>query len=143
MKVDKSIDEMLREIEFKEIGEYRIIQGNDPVGQLFYVNDAICNSHPFLNQHYLLTEELIANAILRGNNKDPFVVASAKVLLGEKGWVLRIRDSGKGFNVDSVLKNGEYQYGGQGLKMLKEREGIQFNYEDNGSTLNVMDFYNP
>ncbi len=143
MRVNKSIDEMLQEIEFREFGEYQTIQGNDPEGQIFYVNDTICDAHRFLDNYYLLTDELIANAVLRGNKKDSFVMASAKVLLGEKGWILRIRDSGNGFDVDRVLKNREYQYGGQGLSKLKAIEGIQFNYENNGSTLNIMGFYKP
>lgn len=142
MKVDKSIDQMLEEIEFQQMGEYQIIQGSGTDGSnIVYATDALYNAHPFLNEHSFLIEELIANAILRGNNRDPFVTASAKVLLGDKGWVLRIRDSGSGFNVKRVLKNGEFQYNGTGLYALKVTSGIQFNFENNGNTLNIMGFY--
>lgn len=144
MKIDKSIDQMLEETEFQQMGEYQIIQGSGLDGKnIVYAVDAICNAHPFLNEHSLLMEEIIANAIIRGNHRDPFVIASAKVLLGNKGWILRIKDSGSGFDVERVLKNGEFQYGGTGLHLLKITQGIQFNYENNGNTLNIMGFYKP
>ena len=141
MRVAKSIDKMLREIKFRELGEYQIIQGDNPVEQIFSANDAVRNAHNCLNRYYNLGEELIANAVLRGNNRDPFLMASVKVLLGKKGWILRIRDSGTGFDVDKVLKTGEHQGAGQGLRHLKETKEIQFNDENNGSTLNIMGFY--
>mgnify|MGYP001591288564 CR=1 FL=1 len=145
MKVYKSIDQMLEEIEFQQFGEYQIIQGEGIDGEnIVNAVDAICTAHPFLNKYSsLLMEESIDNAIRRGNNGDPFVIASAKVLLGKKGWVLRIRDSGKGFDFDRVLKNSEYQNRGSGLFILKNERELQFNYENNGNTLNVMGFYVP
>jgi len=141
MKVGKSFEQMIEDIELIEKGESLMITGDDQIMQMFYVSDKLCESYPFLNNYYTLMHELMANAILRGNEKKPDLKVSVDVFLGRNGWILTIKDQGVGFDYETVLRTGEHCFNGQGLKMLKERDDIDFNYEDKGSTINLMVLY--
>ena len=95
----------------------------------FYIADAI--------------ELALENAFSRGNCLDTHLPVSVKVFSGRKGHVIRIRDSGMGFNYRKKIKqmrSKEYGYAknfGQGLLALDE-PGFEASYENRGSTLNIM-----
>ena len=148
MKVNKSIEQMIEEIDYEGLGAYYILNTPDVLQTpytMFAVQDTknkILNSHLFLEEFNFLIEEMLVNAIGHGNKYDASLIYSTKVLLGKKGWILRIRDSGPGFDYETTLKTEEYKNCGSGLKTLKASPGIEFNYENGGNTLNIMRLYN-
>lgn len=86
--------------------------------------------------------EIIENAFVRGNNYQADMAVSFKVFEGEEGLVLRIRDSGKGFDYKKKINqfhNGEeyWQNLGWGLKDANRSSHV-FSYEGNGSIVNIM-----
>jgi len=67
---------------------------------------------------------------------------SIKIFSGEEGYIVRVRDSGKGFSYQECIqkkRNGEH-YGktfGTGLRVMDE-PGIEISYEGTGSVINIM-----
>jgi len=135
------IEDLIDEIKFKEFGSYYIIEGDNLSGQVLGCARKISENHPLLSKHYELIAEMLLNATSRGNNNDPNLSASVKVILGEKGWIVRIRDSGEGFDYNKVLRYDSYQGTGNGFRLLRKHDELEFSFQDGGRTFNLMGFY--
>jgi hypothetical protein len=89
------------------------------------------------------TEMFIAlaleNSLLRGHKNDLSQPISVKVFEGEKGYVVRIRDGGKGFPFKQYIKekNQHIEGNGQGLSTGRIIEH-EVSYEGDGSIVNIM-----
>lgn len=141
MFVNKGIDTMLDEIGFKELGVYDFVDGEPLLPGIFLCSMNLVSEHPFLGKYECLINEMMGNGAFWGNNGDAYLALTVKVFVGEKGWIVRIRDSGTGFSVNDVVHNGIYQGGGKGLALLRNLSELEFNYEDQGSTLNIQGKY--
>ena len=91
---------------------------------------------------YRIINEVFLNAFGRGNRGQADLPVSVRVFEGRKGRILRIRDSGAGFDYKGALnrkKNGEvyYQNSGFGLNLLDESSEVQASYEGDGSVINL------
>lgn len=82
--------------------------------------------------------EALSNAFSHAHNKNPDLAIHVKVLLGNKGLIVLIGDSGKGFNVSNVYtnfcNNKKYYYtAGNGMRRMasSERFGIFHNKDGN------------
>lgn len=49
-------------------------------------------------------EEALANSVSSGNGKDPSLKTYIKILECKYGYILRIRDMGKGFDIDEIMR---------------------------------------
>ena len=90
-----------------------------------------------------LVDELLYNSFCWGNKFDPNLIYSAKVFGGKKGLVLKIKDSGEGFNWEETILNGLCKNGGSGGNELRDMvvrhlDKFSWNYEDKGTTFNLM-----
>jgi len=149
--VDKTLDEMLKEIGFNEFGTYdiiipeengRVVAGTE-VDLTYKQHKILEDIAKQMDNHYAyyVIGELILNGLCRGNKKQSYLPISIKIFEGDKGIVIRIRDSGEGFNFKEKIrqmKNGEtyYQYTGGGLR-LSDKVSDEVSYEGNGSIVNV------
>lgn len=82
--------------------------------------------------------EALSNSFSHAHNKNPDLPMHVKVLLGNKGLIVRVADSGKGFNVNDVYtnfcNNKKYYYtAGNGMRRMSssERFGIFHNKDGN------------
>lgn len=87
--------------------------------------------------------EALSNAFSHGHNKDPLLPIFVRVMKGEKGLVLSIEDSGKGFNVKEVYKkyrnNKQYYYtAGNGLRLMAESSIFGIFYDSTGCIFNML-----
>lgn len=87
-------------------------------------------------------EETMLNMYERANDCTDWLNMSVKLAQGSKGYVLRFRDSGKGFNfkekVKRMKKGKKYsQRKGCGLKILNNGI-IESSFEGNGNIVNIM-----
>lgn len=89
-----------------------------------------------------LLHEFIYNSICHGNNFNINLAVTVKIFDGKNGYVIRIEDKGKGFDVDTTLRKRLYERGGVGLSDLK-MSPFYWSYENNGSVLNLLKIYNP
>ena len=85
----------------------------------------------------------LENAFLRGNEKKRYLPVSLKVFSGRRGKVVRIRDSGQGFDFNrkiNLMRAGNQNYfngKGRGLRTM-DKPGALVSYEGNGNTINIM-----
>lgn len=82
------------------------------------------------------------NAYMHGNKRLNYAPISIKVLQGENGFVIRIKDRGlrdgdEIFDYDLVLNEGRFKYLGQGFREMKDMPQ-EFNLEGNGSVINIL-----
>lgn len=86
--------------------------------------------------------ELWANAESRGNKSDPNAILSLKLIECQDGYIVRIRDSGQGFDPEEKLAQmlrGEiyYQRAGSGIRHAANPEA-EVTYENNATTWNIV-----
>ena len=87
--------------------------------------------------------EIFSNAYERGNLKNDKLPIEVKVFDGLKGNVLRVKDSGKGFDYVDVIKkkrNGQkyFQRHGYGIGFLDDNKSYSVAYEGKGNIINVQ-----
>jgi hypothetical protein len=86
----------------------------------------------------ILLDEFCYNAICHGNMFDPNLMFSVKAFEGEFGVVVRIRDSGRGFDYLKAYTETK-KTGGAGFEIARKMtDSIELGYEDNGSTANIL-----
>lgn len=74
--------------------------------------------------------------------RECYLPLSIKIFHGEKGFIIRIRDSGEGFPYTKIIakkREGESyaQNFGKGMYVM-DKEGVEVAYEGTGSTINIM-----
>ncbi|MBU1168762.1 MAG: ATP-binding protein [Proteobacteria bacterium] len=87
--------------------------------------------------------EALSNAFCHGHKKDPLLPIDVYVFLGENGLLVRIKDTGPGFNLDDVkdqyTKGKTYFHlAGNGLRQMIRSSDFQIFYTDNGTGFNLM-----
>lgn len=82
------------------------------------------------------------NAYMHGNKGWNYAPISMKILQGENGFVVRIRDYGfrdgdEIFDYDLILNEGRFKHQGVGFREMKDMPQ-EFNLEGNGSVINIL-----
>jgi len=88
-------------------------------------------------------EEIVFNALLWGNRKDPKLPVHIEVFEGAEGRILRVTDAGDGFDyrkkVQQLLESEKYwQNEGNGLRNLAHNPCIQVSYDNPGNYTNMQ-----
>lgn len=94
-----------------------------------------------LNLRVGLTEAL-ANAVVRGNGRDPAKRVRVEVHLGDVGIIARVTDEGRGFNPDDVPDPTDAERldapNGRGLFLMRRLlDEVSFNERGNSVTLKL------
>jgi len=162
--IDKPLEIMLEEIGFnsflrfdylvpqEEIERYDQGQNLHPdnkyiieVLQSIASNGKKLDSSQLMNIGYMVGF-VLENAFTHGNQRSIDFPVSLKVLSGDHGVVVRIRDAGIGFDFKekiNQMRAGDSNYftgAGYGLQMI-DRSSVQVGYEDKGSTVNLMHLF--
>lgn len=87
--------------------------------------------------------EALANAFSHGHGKNPEKAISLKVYLGTQGLVIRVSDSGKGFDVKSVIqgyleKKVYYHTAGNGIRRMATSKRFGIFYDRSGSAFHML-----
>jgi hypothetical protein len=149
--VNKTYNKMLEEIGFEgAVIEETISPRNDP--ECFKRIKIYKTGSMFLNSKYLqsiydtsgtnydsyafktIANEAVSNAVQRGNKGKEDLEIKIGVAKGSRGAVLRVEDSGKGF--DYRTRTRKFEQGGAGIDTLNMR-GIEAGYEGKGNILNI------
>lgn len=90
--------------------------------------------------------EALSNAFSHAHHKDPQQPIGVKVVLGQRGIIVRIEDSGKGFNVSEIYqrycKNKKYYYtAGNGLRLMSESDHFGVFYNRAGTAFHLLYFF--
>lgn len=142
--VTKSLDEMLTEIEFQRPARYDILVP-EKLGHVGSFGRYLTGPVSGLSMRCAICTA-IENAYFRGNKSENYLSITLKLFEGRKGIVYRIRDSGEGFDFDSVqakFQEGEkyYQNIGVGFRNYNYHD-IEASFEGNGNTVNIMSLVN-
>jgi len=155
MIVSKTFDEMLEEIEFKRWIRYDFLVPEDSpeIFNKVRVGRGLTFSIP---NHRYITEitgimrirsstvyELFYNAFGRGNLGQSDLPVSVKIFDGEKGKILRIRDSGEGFDLDDIMtkiQNNEryFRNAGGGFNLFTNDKSYNIAYEGDNNIVNLQ-----
>lgn len=89
--------------------------------------------------------EALSNAFSHAHQKDPTIPIIIRVYEGRKGLLIRIKDCGKGFNVDDIIEGyvkGKIYYhtAGNGIKNIMNSSFTIF-YTDRGTAFNLLYFF--
>lgn len=92
--------------------------------------------------------EALSNAFCHGHKKDPHLPIDVSVFLGEKGLIVRIKDTGPGFNPNTVkeqFSKGKtyFHLAGNGIRQMIESPDFHIFYTDNGTGFNLMYLFKP
>lgn len=87
--------------------------------------------------------EALSNAFCHGHKKDPLVPIDVCVYLGKKGLIVRIKDTGPGFNLSQVKEQfakGKtyFHMAGNGLRQMIESPDFHIFFTDQGTGFNLM-----
>jgi hypothetical protein len=87
--------------------------------------------------------EALSNAFSHGHGKDPRKTIKVEVYLGERGLLVRMEDSGKGFNVDKVYqsylkKKIYYHTAGNGIHLMASSHRFGIFYSPVGATFHLL-----
>lgn len=87
--------------------------------------------------------EALSNAFSHGHGKDPHKTIILEIYLGERGLLIRIEDSGKGFNVDNVhqsylKKKIYYHTAGNGIHLMATSRCFGIFYSAVGATFHLL-----
>ena len=158
--IAKSLEEMMEEIGDAKFSYYEIFNpekdsrnfkertyaGNPYVNVRNEFIDLLMNE---LNLHRTSRWEAgsavalaLENSLTRGHNCDTSLPVSVKVFTGDYGSVVRIRDSGPGFDFLGHIRErteGKYYGTGRGSGILFfDHCSPQVSYEGNGSIVNIL-----
>jgi len=114
------------------------------------IMEQLCSSGVGLHNGYIVDvfEEALANSIGHGNNYDASVITSIKVIKCNYGFIIRVRDSGMGFNPTEIARkrkegeDGSFRYMGEGFRLFKE-SGVPISFENGGTTINIALYKSP
>lgn len=91
--------------------------------------------------------EALSNAFCHGHKKDPSRPIELCVYLGGEGLIVRVKDSGQGFNLDKVrdqYSKGKayFHLSGNGLKRMIDSPDFHIFFTDKGTGFNLMYLFN-
>jgi anti-sigma regulatory factor (Ser/Thr protein kinase) len=87
--------------------------------------------------------EALSNAFAHGNRKDPHLPIGVTIHQGTRGVVVRIKDSGKGFDIDGVLEEysqgkSYYHTAGNGLRLMISSTVFHVFYTEGGTAFHLL-----
>ena len=87
--------------------------------------------------------EALSNAFSHGHGKDPNKTINVEVFVGQRGLLVRMEDSGKGFNVDHVYqsylkKKIYYHTAGNGIHLMASSSRFGIFYSAVGATFHLL-----
>lgn len=87
--------------------------------------------------------EALSNAYCHGHKKDPAKPIDLTVYLGDKGLIVRVTDSGPGFDLETVkdrFSKGKsyFHLAGNGLKRMIHSPHFRIFFTDGGRSFNLM-----
>lgn len=90
--------------------------------------------------------EALSNAFCHGNRKDPYKAIVVYVFKGEKGLLVRIKDSGPGFDVQSVYhrfcnNKQYYSTAGNGLRLMAHSPHFGIFHDETGTAFHLLYFF--
>ncbi len=149
MITDKSIDELVETIELEETIDLSL----PSLKEYCYRDSSLWDFTKFFRDYVgkvirlanikesAAVEAAFHNSILYGNKKDMELPLKVKCFKGLKGVVIRIEDSGEGFDFKETQrkwKKGDkyYQNGGNGWKFFN-RPSVQVSFEGKGNIINI------
>ena len=150
MFIDMNLEKMLNKIEFVKFGVYDIVinerHGEEQEGQWRETEEY----YKRLLQELTLSKIsmgvgaiglALENAFIRGNENLSYKIVSVKIFEGIKGRIVRIRDSGEGFDYRKKIRELEcceryFVNIGNGLEALRHSKWL-CSYEMDGSILNI------
>jgi len=115
-----------------------------------YERDIASFLAPWLNSHRyeLIGEkgiicEALSNAFSHGHDKDPLKPIFFKVFLGARGLLVRVTDSGKGFDSRHVIqsylqKKMYYHTAGNGIHLMATSRHFGIFYDPTGSAFHLL-----
>jgi hypothetical protein len=154
--IKKSLTEMLEEIEFRGLGSFDYIVPNE--NKQINPGNGLIITEEYYHQlqedlkNYVSVKRLpmslvfaIENAYMRGNNcsdnlrkiNNGHLPIGIKSFYGKEGMVIRIRDSGKGFNFVNEIEKCNFRGEIHGMAMMDACLS-EVSYEGNGSVVNIM-----
>ena len=82
--------------------------------------------------------EALSNAYCHGHEKDPHKPIWVRVILGERGLIVQIKDSGPGFDVQGTYmryhtKKRYYSTAGNGLRLMEQSPNFGILHDATGS----------
>lgn len=151
--VNKSIDEMLEEIEFERMTYFEVMptyyHGRAYDGTCFSPTEHVIEPSGIGLSKYddrCDIEDCVGYALenvwMHANNNQEFPEMSIKGFAGKRGIVIRIRDAGNGFDHAEIqrkylAKEHYFRNYGVGFRHFNEA-GIEVSFENNGTTINIM-----
>lgn len=87
--------------------------------------------------------EALSNAFSHGHDKDPKKAIVVRVYLGTRGLLVRVGDTGKGFDVNHVIqcyqkKKNYYHTAGNGIRLMATSEHFGVFYDSSGSAFHML-----
>ena len=87
--------------------------------------------------------EALSNAFSHGHGKDSRKTITVEVFLGERGLLVRMEDSGKGFDVDDVYRSYRkkkiyYHTAGNGIDLMASSRRFGIFYSAVGATFHLL-----
>ncbi len=154
--VKKSLEEMLDEIGFESFARYDFLVPLEMHWKvLFTFDDYLGELSRFLNTFSIEitdgtgrgdgdcpTAAALSNAYSHGNKEQDEYAITVKVFTGKRGAVIRIRDSGEGFDFEETARKFEsgeryFYYAGGGFRTYATAVA-EVAFERKGSTVNLM-----
>lgn len=90
-----------------------------------------------------MVSEALSNAYCHGHKRDPSLPITIKVYQGEHGIMLQIKDTGNGFNIDTIVSkfqdNKNYFYNaGNGIKSMFDSKVFGLFYGNYGASFHLV-----
>ncbi len=87
--------------------------------------------------------EALSNAFFHGHGKDPEKAIVVRVILGQRGLIVQIKDSGPGFDVQSVYKRFRtkekyYSKAGNGFRLMAQSPSFGVVYDRTGTVFILL-----
>lgn len=89
-----------------------------------------------------LFSEALSNAYAHGNQRDPHRVIEVELYTGQKGYLLRVAQSGKGFDYQTIVakyrrREHYYSIGGNGIRKLDSSPCFRTFFGDGGRAVHL------
>ena len=90
-----------------------------------------------------LLSEALSNAYCHAHRRDPALPITIRGLTGRRGVLIRVEDSGPGFDVEGAMRRRAagrryFQVAGSGMRRMAESELFQVFYDPAGSAVNLL-----
>jgi anti-sigma regulatory factor (Ser/Thr protein kinase) len=90
--------------------------------------------------------EALSNAFCHGHDKDPHKPILVRVLLGDRGLIVQIKDTGPGFDVQGIYnsyhaKKKYYSTAGNGLRLMEQSSNFGVIHDDTGTVFILVHLF--